>query len=547
VEAFTQRCCVSAQAGMENFPMNSVNSIIRCKAGFFRNALLAMMIFLPCASFVYAQTDVSGFWVLRVPTGDGNFRETFFELKQDGEAITGKVLAGSREVPITEGSFKNGTLQFVVIFGTAPQTRRVVYEGTVADSGQKIALTSQAPGRDPIKGTAERTKPEAALPPPRLPLPDLHEVPDRGLARTPPMGWNSWNKFASKVDDGVIRSVADAMVSSGMKQAGYVYINIDDTWEGPRDAQGNITSNLKFPDMKALADYVHSKGLKIGIYSSPGPKTCAGYEGSYGHEEQDAKTFAAWGVDYLKYDWCSASRIYKNEEMQAVYQKMGDALQRAGRPMVYSLCQYGINEPWKWGPAVGANLWRTTGDISDNWKSLERIGFRQLDIASYTKVGRWNDPDMLEIGNGGMTAEEYRTHMSLWSLLAAPLLAGNDLRSMSDETKNILTNPEVIAIDQDVDGKSIKRISDADATAVVLARPLHDGSVALGLFNRGDQPQEISVKWEALGLPAGKKLLARDLWKHAAVPVSVDGYQVTVAPHGVTLLKVSSVSEIPKG
>src|SRR5262249_28205 len=300
-----------------------------------------------------------------------------------------------------------------------------------------------------------------------------------------------------------------------------------------------------FPNMKALADYVHSKGLKIGIYSSPGPKTCAGYEGSYGHEEQDAKTFAAWGIDYLKYDWCSASRIYKNEEMQPVYQKMGDALHKAGRPVVYSLCQYGINEVWKWGPAVGANLWRTTGDISDNWKSLERIGFRQLDIASYTKVGRWNDPDMLEIGNGGMTAEEYRTHMSLWSLLAAPLLAGNYLRTMSDETKSILTNPEVIAIDQDADGKPIKRISDPDATAVVLARPLHDGSVALGLFNRADQPQEINVKWEALGLAAGKKMLARDLWKNAAVAVSGDGYQTTVPAHGVVLLKVS-FPEIPK-
>jgi alpha-galactosidase len=375
-------------------------------------------------------------------------------------------------------------------------------------------------------------------------LPDLHDVPDGGLARTPPMGWNSWNKFAGKVDDATIRGIADAMVASGMKDAGYVYVNIDDTWEGPRDAQGNITSNLKFPDMKALADYVHSKGLKIGIYSSPGPKTCAGYEGSYGHEEQDAKTFAAWGIDYLKYDWCSGSRIYKNDEMQAVYQRMGDALHKTGRPIVYSLCQYGINDVWKWGPNVGANLWRTTGDISDNWKSLERIGFRQFDIASYTKVGRWNDPDMLEIGNGGMSANEYRTHLSLWALLAAPLLAGNDLRSMSDETRSILTNAEVVAIDQDPDGKPPKRISDAETTAVVVVRPLHDGSIAVGLFNRAEQPQEISVKWEALGLPAKKKLSARDLWKHGAVQISGDSYQTMVPAHGVVLLKV--VSEIPK-
>jgi len=478
---------------------------------------------------------LTGFWVFRVPTGDGNFRETFFELKQDGEAITGKVVFGSREVAITDGSFKNGTLEFVVTYGTAPQARRVVYQGT--PQGEKIALTSEAPGRNPIKGTAERTKPEAALPPPRLPLPDLHDVPDNGLARTPPMGWNSWNKFAGKIDDATVRSIADAMVSSGMKQAGYAYVNIDDTWEGPRDAQGNITSNLKFPDMKALADYVHSKGLKIGIYSSPGPKTCAGYEGSYGHEEQDAKTFAAWGIDYLKYDWCSASRIYKNDEMQGVYQKMGDALRKTGRPIVYSLCQYGIGDVWKWGTGVGGNLWRTTGDISDNWKALQTIGFRQLAIASYTKAGHWNDPDMLEIGNGGMTVDEYRTHMSLWALLAAPLLAGNDLRSMSEETKSVLTNSEVIAIDQDLDAKPVERISGGEGTAVVVVRHLHDGSVAVGLFNRADQPQEISVQLEGLGL-AGKKLVARDLWRHTDIPLSGNSYQALVASHGVALLRI---------
>jgi alpha-galactosidase len=495
-----------------------------------------MLLLLLGAGSAWAQADLSGFWVLEVPTGDGNYRETFFELKQEGEAVTGKVLAGSREVAITEGSFRNGALRFVVTFGVPPQTRRVVYEGTL--QGEKIALTSQAPGRDPLHGMAERSRPEAALPPPRLPLPDLHPVSDNGLARTPPMGWNSWNKFAGKVDDSVVRSIADAMVTSGLKQAGYTYINIDDTWEGPRDAQGNITSNLKFPDMKALADYVHSKGLKIGIYSSPGPKTCAGYPGSYGHEEQDAKTFAAWGIDYLKYDWCSASRIYKNDDMQAVYQKMGDALRKAGRPMVFSLCQYGIGDVWKWGSDVGGNLWRTTGDISDNWKSLDKIGFRQLDeITSFTKVGHWNDPDMLEIGNGGMTADEYRTHMSLWSLLAAPLLAGNDLRSMSEETKSILTNREVIAIDQDADGKPARRISDAESTAVVVLRPLRDGSVAVGLFNRADQAQTVSIKLQALGLK-GSKLQARDLWAHADVQLAGDSYQTMVPMHGVVLLKI---------
>jgi alpha-galactosidase len=430
-------------------------------------------------------------------------------------------------------------LHFVVTFtfGSPPQTRQVTYDGTLA--GDKIALTSQTAGRDPIQGTLERSRPEAALPPPRLPLPELRDVPDNGLARTPPMGWNSWNKFAGRIDDATVRGIADAMVSSGMKKASYIYVNIDDTWEGQRDANGNITSNTKFPDMKALADYVHSKGLKIGIYSSPGPKTCAGYEGSYGHEEQDAKTFAAWGMDYLKYDWCSADRIYKDEEMQAVYQKMGEALRKTGRPIVYSLCQYGRNEVWKWGAKVAGNLWRTTGDISDNWRSMERIGFRQFDISPYVKAGHWNDPDMLEIGNGGMTADEYRTHMSLWAMLAAPLLAGNDLRSMSDETKEILMNKEVIAIDQDPDAKPVQRISQPDATSVVLARPLHDGSTAVALFNRADQPQTITVNWSSLGL-AGKRLSVRDLWKHAEVRVSGESFAATLPSHGVVLLKVKA-------
>ena len=200
--------------------------------------------------------------------------------------------------------------------------------------------------------------------------PPLHKVPYNGLAKTPPMGWNSWNLFAQKIDDKTVRTMADAMVSSGMRDAGYIYVNIDDTWEGVRDGQGNLQANHKFPDMKALADYVHSKGLKLGIYSSPGPRTCAGYPASYGHEEQDAKTFAAWGIDYLKYDWCSAGKIYKNDALQPVYQKMGDALAASGRPIVYSLCEYGLGSVEKWGAEVSGNLWRTTGDISDSWGSM---------------------------------------------------------------------------------------------------------------------------------------------------------------------------------
>lgn len=485
-----------------------------------------------------AQDDLTGFWVFRMPTGDGNFRESFFELKQEGDTITGKAVFGSRERPISEGSFRDGKLRFVVsfTFGNPPQTRTTIYDG--ARAGDHFALTATG-GREPVTGTLERSRPEAALPPPRLPLPALRDIPDNGLARTPPMGWNSWNLFACRgVNDQLIREIADAMVSSGMKDAGYQYVNIDDCWMGPRDAQGNLTSNTKFPDMKALADYVHSKGLKIGIYTGPGPTTCQGYPASHGHEELDARTFAAWGMDYLKYDWCSAARIYDDADMHAVYQKMGEALRKTGRPIVYSLCQYGRAEVWKWGAKVGGNLWRTTGDIRDAWESMDRIGFRQLDIAQYQQPGHWNDPDMLEVGNGGMTADEYRTHFSLWAMLAAPLLAGNDLRNMSDETKSILLNREVIAIDQDPAGKPVQRISPPDSTAVVLARPLHDGSFAIALFNRADAPQSITVEWSAVGL-SGKKLTARDLWNHAAVPLSGDFYSASVPRHGVVMLKVT--------
>jgi alpha-galactosidase len=385
--------------------------------------------------------------------------------------------------------------------------------------------------------------------PARNPLPALHKVPDNGLARTPPMGWNSWNKFASRVDDATVRSIADAMASNGMKAAGYTYINIDDTWEAGRDAQGNIQTNKKFPDMKALADYVHSKGLKLGIYSSPGPNTCAGYEGSYGHEEQDARTYAAWGIDYLKYDWCGARTLYTDEEMPAVYQIMGDALLKTKRPIVYSLCQYGRLDVWKWGADVGGNLWRTTGDIRDAWDSMTRIGFSQNDLAPYARPGHWNDPDMLEIGNGAMTEIEYKTHMSLWAILAAPLLAGNDLRSMSPEILAILTNREVIAVDQDKLGKQGQRVwqsalsaapaanAAAAANQEIWTRPLSGAAVAVAFFNRATEAATISTKWADLKLDG--KWKARDLWTHQDVQLTGPEYSVTVPGHGVVMLRLS--------
>ena len=376
---------------------------------------------------------------------------------------------------------------------------------------------------------------EGAMPA-RLPLPALHNVPYNGLTETPPMGWNSWNKFAGKVNDAGVRAAADAMVSTGMKAAGYIYINIDDTWQGERDAEGNIHPNKKFPDMKALADYVHSKGLKLGIYSSPGPNTCAGYEGSYGHEEQDARTYAAWGIDYLKYDWCGARNIYKAADMQAVYQKMGDALAASGRPIVYSLCQYGLDDVWKWGPEVGGNLWRTTGDIKDSWDRMEKIGFSQSDLAPYVGPGHWNDPDMLEIGNGHMSDTEYQTYMSLWSILAAPLLAGNDLQHMSADILAILTNRDVIAVDQDPAGKQGK-CAWKSGSQEVWVRDLADGSKAIGIFNRAADPAQVTVKWADIGLTATPHH-ARDLWLHKPVKLHGATYTASVPGHGVVMLRV---------
>ena len=377
-------------------------------------------------------------------------------------------------------------------------------------------------------------------------LPTALPAQNNTIAPTPPMGWNSWNLFAGKVADKDVRAAADAMVSSGMKDAGYVYINIDDTCQGTRDAQSNIQANSKFPGMKALADYVHSKGLKIGIYSSPGPTTCAKYEGSYGHEAQDAKTYAAWGIDYLKYDLCGFRKIMDQEApndpakatqmMKDAYQKMQQALLATGRPIVYSFCQYGWNAVWEWGPGLGANLWRTTGDINATWDRMTLIGFSQAGLAKYAGPGHWNDPDMLEVGNGKLNLEENRTHMSLWVLLAAPLLAGNDLSTMPPDTKAILTNREVIAIDQDALGKQGDRVS-ATGPVEVWAKPLKGGEKAIGLFNRDDTPLPVSVQLSDLGFPGGAT--ARDIWAAKDLGKLTGTYTVTVPRHGVVLLRLS--------
>jgi alpha-galactosidase len=364
----------------------------------------------------------------------------------------------------------------------------------------------------------------------------------------PPMGWNSWNHFAGHVTDANVRATADMLVSTGMRDAGYVYVNIDDTWQGKRDANGVLHPNERFPDMKALGDYVHSKGLKFGIYSSPGPKTCAGFEGSLGHEAQDAKLYASWGVDFLKYDLCSfqdgmlkAAAAHpenpgiKKDLMIAAYRKMGDALQATGRPIFYSLCQYGLDQPWKWGPEVGAQMWRTTDDIDDSYGRMIAIGFSQAGLSKYAGHGRWNDPDMLEVGNGKMTGDEYKTHMSLWVLLAAPLLAGNDLSKMSQSDKNILTNREAIAIDQDALGRQGERLyqsGDLD----VWTKPLSKDRVAVGLFNRSWSTRDVSIDLAEIGFRNGASL--HDVWKHKDLGRRSGIFTDTLPKHAVTLLVV---------
>jgi len=484
--------------------------------------------------------NLTGHWIATRKTHDGQTRQTSLWLKSDGNLVTGYISRNNEDEPIGEGKITGNNVSFVIIRDDFGVERRTNYAGTLEDGNLNLHLVPGQGADVRFEFAFKRVSNESPKPlppaPQKISLPAAADVPYNGLAKTPPMGWNSWNKFASKVSDRLVRETADAIVRNGMKAAGYIYVNIDDTWQSTRDADGNIRANEKFPDMKALSDYIHSKGLKLGIYSSPGPKTCAGYEGSFQHEDRDAKTYAAWGIDYLKYDWCSASQVYDYHSMPAVYAKMGEALLHSGRPIVFSLCQYGVFNGPKWGASVDGNSWRTTGDINDSWQSMSHIGFDlQLDLAGYAGPGHWNDPDMLEIGNGGMTDTEYRTHMSLWSLLAAPLLAGNDLRDVSPDILSMLTNKEVIAIDQDPLGKEATRVA-KDGDLEVWARPLSGHAYAVGLFNRGASAAKVTAHWSDIGI--GGKAKVRDLWAHADRGQSANEYSAEVPSHGVVLIRV---------
>ncbi len=475
----------------------------------------------PCC----AQT-VEGTWIAPWRVLDsGEDDRLFLNLHQSASTITGTASTIGHRYQVT-GTMTGNHLVLDLTKGGSE--RKVVAE--LVDAHLHLTYESAQMVASPARPADDYPAIDYISPP------VLEDLPANGLAQTPPMGWNSWNAFESRIDDKTVRAMADEMVKNGMRDAGFVYVNIDDTWEGVRDAQGNLTANKKFPDMKRLADYIHSKGLKLGIYSSPGTRTCGEYPGSYGHEAQDAKTFAAWGVDLLKYDWCGARMIYQKEDLRAVYQTMGDALRESGRPIVYSLCEYGDGDVSTWGAKAGGNLWRTTSDIRDSWSSMIGNIKKQVPTAAAAGPGHWNDPDMLEIGNGHMTDDEYRTHMSLWALTAAPLLAGNDIRTMTPATRDILLNQEVIAVDQDGLGKQASPVS--NGTLDTWVKPLADGSIAVGVVNMGTVETAATVKLADLGLGTNVKS-ARNLWKHADVAFVDGAYTARVASHGVLMLRIN--------
>jgi len=425
---------------------------------------------------------------------------------------------------------------------------------------------------DPTTGQISGTAPQAGDYPVTLHAKNSLGKTDRQLlikvgntiALTPPMGWNSWNCFASAVSDAKIRAAADAMAKSGLINHGWTYVNIDDFWQvnpkskdetlhGPeRDASGNILPNSRFPDMKALAQYIHAQGLKAGLYSSPGTYTCGGCTGSYQHEEQDARQYADWGFDYLKYDWCTYKFIYKREEgvdgLKKPYQVMAAGLAKVDRDIVYSFCQYGMGDVWKWGAETGGNSWRTTGDIRDTWQSMMSNGARGNGIESYASPGHWNDPDMLVVGQVGwgphlhathLTPDEQYTHISLWCLQAAPLLIGCDLTQLDPFTLGLLTNDEVIDIDQDSLGAAAHIGGGADHPTFIQmwAKPLEDGSLAVGLINLSDKPSGDTLSFGDFGLKGPQ--IVRDVWRQKDLGTFAQEFNSgLIPPHGVLLVRL---------
>lgn len=493
--------------------------------------LAAALLSLTAAAPAPRVADLSGVWLF--PRSEEFPGLRMMRLSRDAAGWRGTVTTDwYGDMPMRALEVAGGKARFLIDNGN-PRLPPRIWTATVDRAGLHVTGDIWERHVDAeVKRGGEADARRLAFP--LAPLPAPATLRPDGLAPTPPMGWSSWNRFAAAIDDRTVREIADHLVSSGLRDAGYRFINIDDGWQGTRGPDGAIRPNARFPDMKALADYVHARGLKIGIYSSPGPKTCAGFTGSYGHVEQDARTFAAWGFDYLKYDLCSGEGIFRTaSQVRLAYQQMGQALRATGRPIVYSLCQYGRDRVGTWGRDVGGHLWRTTGDIEDRYDSMAGIGFDKDGDPATAGPGGWNDPDMLEVGNGGMSEDEYRTHMTLWAMLAAPLMLGNDLRTMSPATIALLENRGVIAIDQDALGRQARRIR-KDGEAEIWSRPLADGSVALALFNRGETAREMSFAPEDAGLSRIEALV--DVW--AGVPDNAGRRSWKIPAHGAVLLRL---------
>lgn len=488
--------------------------------------------------------DLRGTWVLYPPAPEGVVSYSLLTFAQGNGGLQGSMYGNmkyAKRVDVQDIALEGNRLSFM----TGPTPWRGEFDNATQmrltwlwTDGSPIAEDAVV-ARRASRAEVSRIQriPPANLVQHRLPLPALRELPPNGLAQTPIMGWNSWNHFTVTIDDRAVREIADALVASGLRDAGYVYVIIDDGWQGERDSDGVLHPNSKFPDMRALADYVHSKGLQFGIYSSPGPVTCANYLGSHGYEVEDAKLFASWGVDLLKYDWCSALYLYKTqEEMRAAYQKMGEALRATNRPIVYSLCNYGMFDVGKWARKAGGNLWRISNDsvAGNRWASISDR-FDNNGNPEDSRPGGWNDPDMMLIDNGGLTVDESRTHMTLWVMLAAPLILGNDLRKMPGEIREILLNREVIGIDQDARGLQGQRLF-REGDIEVWIKELSEVSKAVALYNRGPRKREFAVNWSKIGVSSPR--MVRNLWPEVEIRSDSVGFVASIPAHGSALLRV---------
>ena len=520
--------------------------------------------------------DLQGTWVVQL-TDSGSTAPIRALLIVDGDK--GNLRVGMEDLPLYEVTRVGADLAFsVIVPGTPYMTVR--FNGIAADGMMQLSSLDEGRGVSTLQGrrvddnvmpAAGPSPPmQASLPPPaaarpatsprapspasarplaqpptyaagppaKLQLPVLRDLPPNGLLMTPPMGWSSRQRLGPETDDAAIRQAVEGLVESGLHLIGYHYVEVGDGWQGARDTEGVLHPNERFPDMKALGDYIHSQGLKFGLTTSLAPKSCNGMEGSYGFEAQDARAFAEWGVDYVVVEWCGAEGIYSTQEdMRAAFQLMGESLRATGRDIVYGISQKGQYAVEQWGARTGANLWRTTPtEIDENWTSIAAASSAQIGKEAAAKPGSWNDPGLLQAGNSGLTLDEARTQFNLWTVLAAPLMLGNDVRIMMRETVALLGNREVIAVNQDKLGRQGKRVAQSGETQV-WARPLADGSIAVAFINTGATTASATVTWEQLGIEGPR--VARDLWWHENVGTPNNNYRVVLAGRTSMLVKLS--------